>query len=82
MKKIIILIPVFNDWESLIKLINEISEIINVVALNMTSEIKNNNDLKFILNDITEFSKCKPKEHPGISSRTKFKYMDMLEEFK
>ena len=26
MKKIIILIPVFNDWESLIKLINEINE--------------------------------------------------------
>ena len=29
MKKIIILIPVFNDWESLIKLINEINENIN-----------------------------------------------------
>jgi polyisoprenyl-phosphate glycosyltransferase len=28
MKKIIILIPVFNDWESLAKLINEINEII------------------------------------------------------
>ena len=26
MKKIIILIPVFNDWESLIKLISEINE--------------------------------------------------------
>jgi len=29
MKKIIILIPVFNDWESLIKLINEINKNIN-----------------------------------------------------
>ena len=28
MKKILILIPVFNDWESLYKLINEINEII------------------------------------------------------
>jgi polyisoprenyl-phosphate glycosyltransferase len=28
MKKIIIMIPVFNDWESLIKLVNEINEII------------------------------------------------------
>ena len=28
MKKIIILIPVFNDWESLIKLIKEINEIV------------------------------------------------------
>ena len=26
MKKVIILIPVFNDWDSLIKLINEINE--------------------------------------------------------
>ena len=26
MRKIIILIPVFNDWESLIRLINEIDE--------------------------------------------------------
>ena len=26
MKKIIILIPVFNDWKSLIKLINKINE--------------------------------------------------------
>ena len=29
MKKIIILIPVFNDWESLIKLISEINKNIN-----------------------------------------------------
>ena len=28
MKKIIILIPVYNDWESLIKLLNDINNII------------------------------------------------------
>ena len=39
MKKIIILIPVYNDWESLIKLLNEINGskiifiIMNLVAL-------------------------------------------------
>jgi hypothetical protein len=65
-----------------VDIINEISEIINVIALNMSSEIKNNDDLKFVLNDITDFSKCKTKEHPGISNRTKFKYMDMLDQFK
>lgn len=80
--KMVNFIKINMDNMEYVDIINEISEIINVVALNMTSEIKNNNDLKFILNDITEFSKCKPKEHPGISSRTKFKYMDMLEEFK
>jgi hypothetical protein len=31
MRKIIILIPVFNDWESLIKLINEINENIKII---------------------------------------------------
>ena len=43
MKKIIILIPVFNDWESLKKLIKEINE-----------HIKNFNDIHFeclIIND-------------------------------
>ena len=43
MKKIIILIPVFNDWESLKKLIKEINEI-----------IKDFNDINFeclIVND-------------------------------
>ena len=36
MKKIIILIPIYNDWESLIKLIEEISE-----------NVKNFPDFKF-----------------------------------
>jgi len=80
--KMINFIKINMDNKDYLDIINEISEIVNIVALNMTSEIKNNNDLKFILNDIIEFSKCKTKEHPGISNRTKFKYMDMLEHFK
>ena len=32
MKKIIILIPIYNDWKSLIKLIEEISENINIFS--------------------------------------------------
>ena len=43
MKKIIILIPVFNDWESVEKLIIDINKIIN--------EIKNFSFQCFIIND-------------------------------
>ena len=43
MKKIIILIPVFNDWDSLVKLINEINENIK--------NYKNNNFECIIVND-------------------------------
>lgn len=80
--KMINFIKINMDNMEYLDIINEISEIVNIVALNMTSEIKNNDELKFVLNDITEFSKCKTKEHPGISNRTKFKYMDMLDKFK
>ena len=43
MKKIIILIPIYNDWESLIKLLDEINKV-----------IKNENDYEFrciVVND-------------------------------
>ena len=48
MKKIIILIPVFNDWESLIKLLNEINDLIkdikdyefSCVVINDSSNVK------------------------------------------
>ena len=37
MKKIIILIPVFNDWESLKKLIEEINEILKFSKIYISS---------------------------------------------
>ena len=48
MKKVIILIPVFNDWESLIKLINEIND--NV------KDYKNINFEYLIVNDASTIS--------------------------
>ena len=58
MKKIIILIPVYNDWESLKKLIKEINEI-----------IKDFNDINFeclIVND------CSTIQAPEIIKPNKF----------
>ena len=64
MKKIIILIPVYNDWESLKKLIKEINEI-----------IKDFNDINFeclIVND------CSTIQAPEIIKPNKFKSIEIL----
>ena len=64
MKKIIILIPVYNDWESLKKLIKEINEI-----------IKDFNDINFeclIVND------CSTIQVPEIIKPNKFKSIEIL----
>ena len=51
MKKIIILIPIYNDWKSLIKLIEEISENINIFS-NFKFEC-------FVINDSSSISQPK-----------------------
>ena len=60
MKKIIILIPVFNDWESVEKLIIDINKIIN--------EIKNFSFQCFIINDASTINEHKIKRPKGINS--------------
>ena len=60
MKKIIILIPVFNDWKSLIKLIDQINE-----------NIQNYNDIQFeclVINDSSSIVQPKLKKPNNIKS--------------
>lgn len=64
-----------NDIEQ----INELTEIMNIFVTNMHAEIKNNDCLLFIKEKIDGYSKYKTKEYPGMSSRTIFKYMDMMD---
>ncbi len=59
MKKIIILIPVFNDWESLETLINEIDKIIN--------EIKNFSFQCLIINDASTIKRPEIKRPKSIN---------------
>ena len=61
---------------------NELTEIINVFVSNMISEIRTNKELHFVNEKIVEYSKYKTKDFPGLSSRTIFKYMDMVDMFK
>ena len=64
------------------EIINELSEDVNIFVTNMVERIKSDTDFTFILDNVRSFSTCNIKEYPGISSRVKFKYMDMLDLFK
>ena len=64
------------------EIINELSEDVNIFVTNMVGRIKSDTDFTFILDNVRSFSTCNIKEYPGISSRVKFKYMDMLDLFK
>lgn len=64
------------------ELINELAEDVNIFVTNMVEQIKTDNDFTFILDDVRSYSTCNLKEYPGVSSRVKFKYMDMLDLFK
>lgn len=62
--------------------INELTEIMNVFVTNMVDEIKTQPEWSFVKDKIIEYSKYKTKDYPGMSSRTIFKYMDMVDLFK
>lgn len=65
-----------------IELINELSEDVNVFVTNMVEQIKSDTEFTFILDNVRTYTTCNIAEYPGITSRVKFKYMDMLDLFK
>jgi len=67
---------------SFIEYTNELTEIMNIFVTNMVTEIKSNKEWVFVKNRIVDYSKYKTKDYPGMSSRTIFKYMDMVDLFK
>jgi hypothetical protein len=67
---------------SFIEYTNELTEIMNTFVTNMVTEIKNNKEWVFVKDRIVDYSKYKTKDYPGMSSRTIFKYMDMVDLFK
>ena len=67
---------------SFIEYTNELTEIMNIFVTNMVTEIKTNKEWVFVKDRIIDYSKYKTKDYPGMSSRTIFKYMDMVDLFK
>ncbi len=67
---------------SYVEYTNELTEIMNIFVTNMVTEIKTLQEWAFIKQRIVDYSKYKAKDYPGMSSRTIFKYMDMVDLFK
>lgn len=65
-----------------VEIVNAIVDDINIFITNMVSIIKTDTEFINVLDRIRDYSKCNIKEHPGISNRTKFKFMDMIDLFK
>lgn len=61
---------------------NELTEIMNVFVTNMVTNIKGDESWCFVKDRIVQYSQYKTKDYPGMSSRTIFKYMDMVDLFK
>lgn len=61
---------------------NELTEVMNMFVTNMVTDIKDCNEWAFVKDRIMDYSKYKTKNYPGMSSRTIFKYMDMIDLFK
>jgi hypothetical protein len=61
---------------------DEFTELINVFITNMVAELKTNNTFAFGMEWVRQYSKCKPKDNPGFTSRSMFKFMDMVDLFK
>lgn len=65
-----------------VEYVNELTEMMNMFVTNMVDEIKTQQEWSFVKDQIVEYSKYKTKDYPGMSSRTIFKYMDMVDLFK
>ena len=65
-----------------VEIVNGIVDDINIFITNMVSQCKTDTEFINILDIIREYSKCNIKECHGISTRAKFKFMDMIDLFK
>lgn len=62
------------------EIVDEISENIYILIVNSYSELNEHDDWDDIISDIETVSKYKVKEQPSITTKTVFKFMDILDE--
>ena len=63
-------------------IIEELTENLYLFISQLTNELKNHKTWENIFGFVSEFSKYKAKDYPGLTSRIIFKYMDMIDECK
>jgi len=59
--------------------IEELTENLYIFISELISELKQHINWKNITDSITEYSKCKVSDYPGLTTRIKFKFMDMMD---
>ena len=59
--------------------IEELTENLYIFISELICELKQHTSWKNITDSITEYSKCKVSDYPGLTTRIKFKFMDMMD---
>lgn len=67
------------DNSNEVHIIEELTENLFIFYSELIAELKKHSSWEKNLAFITEYSTCKVKEHPGLSTRIKFKYMDIMD---
>jgi len=60
-------------------IIEELTENLFIYISELISELKEHTSWDAILNQITEYTKIKVSDYPGLTTRIKFKFMDMMD---
>jgi len=60
-------------------IIEELAENLYIFISELISELKQHTNWNTILNNITDYTKCKVSDYPGLTTRIKFKFMDMMD---
>ena len=59
--------------------IEELTENLYIFISELISEFKQHTSWDIILKNITDYTKCKVSDYPGLTTRIKFKFMDMMD---
>mgnify|MGYP002640334007 CR=1 FL=1 len=64
---------------SQIHITEELTENLFIFISELIGELKEHTSWDIILNNITDYTKCKLSDYPGLTTRIKFKFMDMMD---
>jgi len=72
-------IEVNQNTASQVHVIEELTENLYIFISELISEFKQHTSWDIILKNITDYTKCKVSDYPGLTTRIKFKFMDMMD---
>jgi transposase len=60
-------------------IIEELTENLFIFISELIGELKEHTSWDITLANITDYTKCKVSDYPGLTTRIKFKFMDMMD---